>query len=532
MKLFRKHGRSTGNQDVSNAEKHQRQIPFRGNLQQGVAFLRRTLGGNSDFLVRPLQIASRNAVCIYIRTMTDPQIIESTLRSIHSHKFSSRGLVKITDYLLKHVIPVGDTHLASNLDEVKQAIVSGHCALLIDGEKEALLIQAQFCEHRTPEQPYIESTSRGSQIGFVENVDINIGLVRSFFKTGSIQVRKYKVGTRSESEVAVLYLDDVVNPVIIDTVSRRIQAVSIDILAQSNDLERFIVDNHWTPFPLVNLSQRVDSTIRELNHGKVAIIVGGDPSVIIVPGTLRDFYQTEEDYSHTFYDATFCRWLRIVAFLLAGYLPAFYVAFVDFNPELLPKVLGFQIARSREGQPFPAVIEVLLMMVVIEILREATMRMPKQMGQTIAIVGGLVVGEASVQAALVSNILIVVIALTTLSVFVTPSYEFSLVLRLLSWVMVLAATVMGLYGILLVSIFMYYHLASLKSFGVVYISPFGGGNLSDPVTDGFLRLPFRWRRRRPGYLRARDVMHAEKYQDPNRHPDITEHSRKMPNKEK
>ncbi|MCL6518080.1 spore germination protein [Alicyclobacillus sp.] len=500
-----------------------------GKLADGLRHLDARFGDNSDYKVRRLTVFGRPAACVFVRTVTDPQVVETVLRALLRWSDRRPNRRSAADTLVQHVIPNGDVYTTERFEEMERAVVTGYLAILVDGDPAAVLVQAHYVEHRAPEPPYIESTSRGSQISFVENIDVNVGLIRGYLRTQSLRVQKFRVGVRGNTDVAMIYIHDIANPVIVDTVAKRIQAVQVDAINQSNDLERYIVDNRWTPFPLTNLSQRVDSTVRELNHGKVAILVDGDPSILTVPGTMQDFFQTEEDYAHSFYETTFVRWLRVAAFLLAAYLPALYVSFVDFNPELLPRVLGVQIARSREGVPFPAVIEVILMMIVIEILREATLRMPKQMGQTIAIVGGLVVGEASVQAGLVSNILIIVVALSVLSMFVTPSYEFSLVLRLLSWAMVLAGTALGLYGVTLLTMLLYYHIASLKSFGVSYLAPFGGGHLRDALADGFMRIPVGKRSRRPVYMHTPDPTQAAPYHDPVRHPQVEKRSsRKWP----
>lgn len=498
---------------------------FDGNLNKALEYFAQTLGTSDDYMVRIIEVNGRSSAILFFHTISDERIIESALSTIHQHKFPKR-VKKMAQYLVEKVFTGTDAIFMTNLFELREAIASGGFVVLMDGSSPAIVIGAQFVEHRTPQQPTLESSSRGPQVGFVEELDTNVGLLRRTLKTDALQVKKMRIGYRSRTEVAVLYMEDVTNPLAVETVLRRLSEIHVDHVGQSSAIEQRIVDNHWTIFPLTRVTQRVDSTGRVLNQGKIAIIVDGDPTVLLMPSSLIDFFQTEEDYSHTFYEATFTRWLRMIAFVFALYLPALYIAFVDFNPELLPKVLGEQIAESREGVPFPAVVEVCIMQIVIEILREATLRMPKQMGQSISIVGGLVVGEASVQAGLVSNILIIVVALTAISVFVTPSYEFTVVLRLGSWVMIGAATVFGLYGVLLASILMLYHLASLKSFGISYLDPFNGDHIGDLFTDGIFRMPTWLQRNRTEHLHPIDMVGQSDYDNPVPHPQLENATRK------
>jgi hypothetical protein len=422
--------------------------------------------------------------------------------------------------MIENVLSGSEVRFMTNLFELNESVTQGDLVLLIDGVVPAIVIGAAHVEHRAPEQPFIETSIRGTQISFVENLDINIGLLRKGLITETLHIKKFKIGYRSRKSVAVAYIGDVANPVAVETVIQRLQSIHIDLVSQGAAIEQRLSEHPWSLFPTTRVTQRIDSTLRELNQGKIAILVDGDPTILLVPVSIQDFFQTEEDYSHTFWEATFIRWLRIISFLLSLYLPSLYIAFVDYNPELLPKVLGLQVAWSREGVPFPAATEVFIMQIVVEILREATLRMPKQMGQTIGIVGGLVVGEATVQAGIVSNILIVVVALTAISVFVSPSYEFAIVLRLGSWLMFLAATLLGLYGITLASVYLVYEMAALKSFGIAYLDPFSGEHFRDLFVDGVFRLPVTIMNRRTDHMHTQDRTGESDYRNPVPHPQL------------
>lgn len=493
---------------------------YNGKLDEALEYFAATIGTSDDYMVRVVEIMGTSAALLFISSVTDPSGLSDVLQSIHEHSFPRRKPKNMVQYMIEEVISASDAIFMTNLFELREAIVSGNIVFIMDGDTPAIVMGAQKVEHRTPDQPFLESSSRGSQVSFVEDIHVNVGLVRKALKTDSLRVKKMKIGYRSRTEVAVIYMEDVANPIAVDTVMKRLTMIHIDVISQSAAIEQRIVDNHWTIYPLARVTQRIDSSIREINQGKILILVDGDPTSILVPATLQDFFQTEEDYAHSYFEATLIRWLRAIAFVFALFLPALYIAFVDYSPELLPKTLGLQIAKSREGVPFPAVIEVVMMQIVIEILREATLRMPKQMGQTLGIVGGLVVGEASVAAGLVSNILIIVISMTAISVFVTPSYEFATVLRQTSWFMIVAAGVLGLYGIVLFSILMLYHWSSLKSFGVSYLDPFNGEHIRDVFTDGIIRLPVMMADRRASHLHTQDDTGASDYHNPVIHPQL------------
>lgn len=463
---------------------------YTGKLDQALGYFLATVGTSDDYVVRTVLVAGRDGACLFLKTLCDPEAVQSALREIHCHDFAQLKEQKVlAKYLVDRVLSGAETTFSTNLFDMKEAIVAGDLVIIVDGVSPAVIIRAKHVEHRALDEPKFETSVRGSQIGFVENITTNISILRDGFMTETLVVKKLHVGSRNRKEVAVVYLHDVANPNLVRTVVDRIKTIEIDTVSQGTDIELRIIGHKWTMFPLTRAVQRVDSTVKEISQGKVVVIVDGDPTVLIVPVTIQDFFQTEEDYSRSSFEATFIRWIRIVAFIFALYLPALYISFVDYNPELLPKVLGLQIAKSREGVPFPAIFEVIMMQVVIEILREATLRMPRQLGQTLGIVGGLVVGEATVQAGLVSNVLIIVVSLTAISIFVSPSYEFGMVLRLGNFVMFTSAAICGLYAIVIVSIVILYELSSLESFGVPYLSPFDGRYIRDGIVDGMFRIP-------------------------------------------
>ncbi|RIV28171.1 spore germination protein [Alicyclobacillaceae bacterium I2511] len=483
---------------------------FTGDLEAMLNYTAQSLGTSDDYIVRHIDVNGCSAALLFIITVCDPKIIEETLRTLHAHSFPRTRVTELPEYLMRKVLTGATMSLKINLFDVTEALSSGSLILVIQGAPSVIVLGANLVEHRSPELPSLETSPRGSQISFVENVDINIGLIRNALHTRSFQVKKIEVGYRSRSSIAVLYMNDVADKEVVQIAISRIEAIHVDTINQTAEIEQRICEHPWSFFPLTRVTQRIDNVTRELNQGKVAIMADGDPSILLIPATIQDFFQTGEDYTHSIWESSAMRWLRVIAFIIAVYLPSLYVAFVDFNPELLPKVLGLQIAKSREGVPFPAVMEVLIMFIAIEILREATLRIPKQMAQTVGVVGGLVLGESAVQAGIVSNILLIVIALNSISTFVSPSYEFSNSLRIMSMIMLGASAIVGIFGIILASIWLLYETARLKPFGVFYLTPFNGFHTRDLFIDGILLLPENLAAKRTSHLHPQDKLGAIK----------------------
>ena len=454
--------------------------------------------------MREIEIIGKTAMMIFYTTICDQDKVQAMINAIHNHQYQQAALQNLSHYLVTRVLTAPSTSHVTNMMDIRKAVAAGNIVLLIDQMPDAITIFARDVAQRSPEEPPMEASSRSAQIGFVENVYTNIGLLRQYMASDTLLVKQFTVGIRSNTPVMVVYMKDVAQDAVVEEIIKKVELIQMDYVDSAAAVEQRVCAHQWNLFPLARITFRVDNVVRELNQGKVSIHVDGDPTAILLPTTIQDFFQTEEDYTHTAWEASFIRILRIIAIILSIYLPALYVALVDFNPELLPKLLGFHISSSRAGVPFSAVMEVVIMQTIIEILREASLRIPKQMGQTIGVVGGLVVGQAAVQAGVVSNILIIIVALTAISVFVAPSYEITILTRMMSWVMLFASAFLGIYGVILFSIWMLYEIGALRLFGVAYLEPYNGAFIKDAWIDGLLRLPLKLAPRRTAHMRPND----------------------------
>ncbi|PWA10414.1 spore germination protein [Pueribacillus theae] len=476
-----------------------------GNLEETITFIKDLLGENEDFIIRRLKIFGKYpATVFYISNLVDTKLINDGLLKplmsspewIQEEGLNHEELIKI---LSEEVLYYSEVKFEENLAKLVEVILSGETVVAMDGLRQALHIDTRHVEKRSINAPETEQVIIGPREGFIEQLGTNIGLLRYRLPTADFRVKTLKVGKMTKSKVAICYLEGTTNPMIVDEVEKRLSKIDIDAILDIGYLEQFIEDNHYTPFPQTYLTERPDTTVGNLIEGRVAILVDGSPFAMLVPVVFNQFYQAMDDYSSRFVLSSFVRSVRVLALVFSLVFPSLYVSFISFNPELLPTEFAVAVAGGRAGVPYPAVVEVLILEISMEILREATVRLPQQIGGALSIVGVLIIGEAAVSAGLASPITVVVIALTTIGSFATPVYSASFALRLLRFPLVILAGIFGLYGVMIGIIFVFNHMLALKSFGVPYMSPISPGN-AQGAKDVMIRAPLWWMPRRPAFL--------------------------------
>ena len=310
-----------------------------------------------------------------------------------------------------------------------------------------------------------------------------------------------------------MYIDGLAHPPMVQEMLARLEKINVDSILESGYIEQLIQDRRWSPFPQIQNTERPDKVVANLLEGKVSILVDGTPFALIAPAVFSQFYQSPEDYYERFYIATLLRFIRIISITIALLLPSLYIAFSSFHPEMIPSRLVIAMAAGRSTVPFPSLVEALFMELAIEILREASVRLPGPIGPTIGIVGALVVGEAAVSAGLVSPVMVIIVAVTTIGSFASPSYSAAIAIRMLRFPVMLLAGMFGLYGIMLFLIVILIHLSSLKSFGVPYMSPLSPLNLKG-MKDLFIRAPHHLLRTRPTMFHIQDEIRMREDEKP------------------
>lgn len=477
-----------------------------GNLEETTTFINHFLGENEDFVVRKLRLFGKyRAAMFYITNVVNKKMISQDILKpllyppAHLNREELRkDMIKI---LSEEVLYYSEIKIETNITKLVQAILNGETVIVIDGVQQALHIDTRDVDKRAVEEPQTEQVINGPREGFIERLGTNIGLLRYRLPTPDFCVKTLKIGRFTQSKVAICYLKGTTNEAIVDEVERRLSKIQIDAVLDVGYLEQFIEDKRFSPFPQTQMTERPDAVVGNLLEGRAAILVEGSPFAMIVPVVFNQFYQTTEDYSTRFLMGSFVRLARILALVFSLVFPSLYVSFISFNPELLPTEFAVAVAGGRAGVPYPAVVEVLILEVAMEVLREATVRLPKQIGGALSIVGVLIIGEAAVDAGLASPITIVVIALTTIGSFATPIYSASFALRMLRFPLVILAGIFGLYGVMVGIIIIFNHMLALTSFGVPYMSPVSPGN-AEGMKDVVIRSPFRWMPRRPSFLKT------------------------------
>ncbi len=404
---------------------------------------------------------------------------------------------------LKNMIPVDQIKLTKDPNEVENAFHDGAAVFYFKdkkGEYALLYIGDSRLGQRETNDTQNEFSVIGPKIGFIEDLSTNLHLIRDHLNTPDLIIEEVIIGTRSRTQVAVAYLEGVTNPEYVHTAKQRLQDLDIDITYDNTHLEQIISDHGTSPFPTFITTERVDRTVGALIHGQVVLISDKSSYAIIGPATLMEFFSNPEDYYLPSIIASFFKLIRIFGMLFSVFATAFYVAILTFHFEVVPKDLLGPTIFSRANVPFPPVIEVLFLEITIDLLREAGARLPTKIGQTLGIVGAIVIGQATVEAALTSTILLIAVALSALSSFTTPIYKMSNTIRLLRYPFILLASLWGGLGVYVGLLLLIGHLARLKSFGVPYLLPIypyrKGG-----VAVSFIRPNLIKYKNRPGYLR-------------------------------
>ncbi|MFD1171162.1 spore germination protein [Oceanobacillus picturae] len=477
-------------------------------LDENVENLKKMLDEPDDLIIRVMAIPDTmyKGAVVYISGLVDSDIIHNSVIKDLRRPLGDKGNAspkELLNSIYLDVISVSDINIGKTLDEVSLAILSGSTVFYLDGIDKVLIIGTTGGESRSIEEPVTEGLIRGPRNGFVENIRTNTALIRRYIQEPNLRFKTHKIGRRARKNLVVTYIDGIINPDILKEVNRRLETIDIDEAPESGYIEQWIEDSFLSPFPQVINTERPDKVAAALLDGKVAILLDGTPFVLIAPATLGNSLQSPEDYYDRWTIGTLLRGLRYVAAFIAVFLPALYIALVSYHQGMIPSALAFSIAGTREGVPFPAFVEAFLMTVTMELLREAGTRLPKPIGQTIGIVGGLVIGEAAVTAGLVSPVMVIVVALNAIASFSLPSYSIAIAFRIIMFGLIFAAGVFGLYGIILCYIMLNIHIVNLKSFGVPYSTPFAPAFIKD-WKDLVLRAPIPMLKNRPQHMQTMD----------------------------
>ncbi len=485
--------------------------PLLKSLKDNDDIIQKEFSLSIDFHYSTLIVGKRDAIAYYFDTLISKErlteeIFEPLVAAEGSDTVLQSGNL---EEFRKEFFASVPYKFAENYHQIFWKLLNGYAVIVIDGIEKALCINLGSIEKRSVSEPSTQTIIRGPKDSFTETMNTNISLIRRRIRNPNLCFEQYRVGQDTKTAVVVGYIKNITNDDLVKEVKSRIEKVNVVGLFDSGNIEEFLTDKSLTPFPLTFNTERPDNIAANLIEGKVAVLVDGSPFALSVPTVFTDFFISTEDYYQPFFMASFIRLIRYVSFMVSLLLPSLYVAISTYHHELIPTSLLISVQAQREGVPFPAVIEILLMELTFEVLREAGVRMPRAVGQTVSIVGALVIGQAAVEAGLVSSVLIIIVALTAIASFVSPIYNFSIATRILRFAFILMGALIGLYGVLLLVVIMVIHLTGLRSYGVPYLAPVAPLLLEDQK-DVFVRMPVWDNITRPSYLKPK---HTKKTSD-------------------
>lgn len=463
--------------------------------------IKKATGNGGEFFARLLTLNNTKvAYCFYESVSSDDKISDFFLRSITNDiKYEHQQFFDNLFSNLENTIPNSKLKIIDNMDDVYYHLGSGFTCIFVEGVNKAIVLETRSTLDRGVSEATSEAIVRGPKDSFTENHLINIGLIRKRIKDEKLWFEELKVGRRTKSKVTISYITDIADLKNVEKIRKKIQAIDIDGILDSGYIADFLSPKQKSSFPKVISTERPDLACSSLLEGKICILVENTPYVLILPAVLIDFLHAPEDDYQKPSNASFNRFLRTVAFLITLLTPAIYIAITTFNQEMIPDRLLISLAIQRESVPFPAPLEVLMLGIIFEMLRESDIRIPKVTGTAISVVGALVLGDAAVNAGIVSPIVVIIIAITSICGLLFTDIDFVNTLRWWRIFFIICASIMGIIGIVAGGIIFVAKLASLETMGTPYLAPLSPLNLT-AQKDGIARFSRKKLKKRPIYI--------------------------------
>jgi len=487
-------------------------LPILRDYQDNVSRIKEEFGNSTDISFREFGFCRQNGVCAYIDGLADNHMIsefflEMVTEDVKEEKADS------FQCMAEKATGLGNIGIIVNWNEVFDGLLSGNTIIFLNGYNKAINVETKGWEKRAITEPSTQLSIRGPKDSFTETLRTNSASIRRRIKSPNLWLESMKIGTVSQTDVSIMYIKGIANDKIVAEIKERLQRINMDSILGSGYIEQLIEDQTWTTFPTTFHSERPDVVASHILEGRIAILVDGTPFVLTAPAIFIQFFQAPDDYYSRFDISTGIRLLRILAFFIALIGPSVYISATTFHQEMIPTPMAIAIAAQRENVPFPAFVEALIMEVTFEVLREAGLRLPRAVGQAVSIVGALVIGQAAVQAGIVSPVMVIVVSVTAIANFSTPVFAMAIAARLIRFVLMGLATILGFYGIMLGLMFMSIHLCSLRSFGIPYMMPLAPFNIENQQ-DVFVRFPVWAMKKRPKFISKGNVVRTGENQKP------------------
>jgi spore germination protein KA len=433
------------------------------------------LGPYEDIIKKKILIGKETYIesyIIFVEGLVDITAVEAVVSRPLMEEVDEKKLPSsnVLEFLCQKYIVRGNAIIEVRLEKIIDSINHGSTCIIIDGYSEVILVNTKGGEFRSITEPVMESPLRGNREGFVESVEVNISLVKRLVRDQNLKIEMFKIGRRSKTDVALMYIEDIMDEELLKEVRDRVSRIDVSVISSSGFLEQFIEDTPNSPFPQMYGTEKPDKVVTKLMEGRFALIVAGTPYVITAPSVFQEFMQASEDYNQRTITASFIRLTRYIAIIFVMLLGPLYLTLISYNLELIPISFITPIAQSRQGVPLSPFLEILFMEFVVEFMREGGLRLPPKIATTISIVGGIIIGNAAIQARVVSPTTLLIVGVTTIASFLIPNYEMAITIRLLRFPMLILADALGFLGIAVGCFLILAHLFWLKSFNVPYFT--------------------------------------------------------------
>ena len=451
---------------------------------------------HSGIAIRKLSIRDLEIRILYIAQLTDSnKFANNLIKPLLEVGVSEKLTIEKIAY---SIITIDEVSIHYDDEKIIDYILNGYSVLVSSQEEGFIIVNTLQIEKRNTELPQVENSIRGPKDAFTENIDSNLSLIRYRIKDPQLRVDHFYIGTRTKTDVALLYIEDVANPDIIQEIINSLQNIRVDGIIESGYIQKFILKNTFNLFPQVGITERSDTACRNILQGKACILVHGSNTALVAPKTFIEFLDSSEDhYEQTLFNL-FTKALRFIALFISLTASAFYVAVVSFHTEILPAKYILVLAFARSTVPLVAVLEALIMELIAEMLREASIRLPKQIGPAIGIVGTIVIGQAAVAAGLVSPLLVIIVSLSIMCSFIAPDYTIINPIRFLKFGLISITAIVGLFGFVIGLTLIAINLVSTTTFGVPYTAAVAPIHLRD-IKD-YLLSDITLSKKRPGFL--------------------------------
>lgn len=476
-------------------------------LRENENYIRKRCENCADILIRPMKLGREkklNCLMVYVEVAVSNMMLDDSAIGKMINHFWDSSSEQIQEFVQNNSLGVADVKKLKTMEEAFAAMLAGNAIFFIDGYDRAMKISSVGYPDMGVSEVQSEKVIRGSREGFTDSVKVNTALVRKRLQDTRLKVEEADIGVRSNTKLQILYIEDLVHQELLEEIKERLERYEIDGIFDTGMVEQLTEESWLSPFPQYQTTERPDRAAQELLNGKMIVFCDNSPSGLILPSTFQGFMESSEDWYQRFETASFLRVLRYLALLIAALLPGMYLAVIRFHTQVLPENLILSFAQAREGVPFSSIVELVLLELSFELIREAGVRIPGQLGNTIGIVGGLIIGQAAVSANLVSPIVVIIVALTALGSMAIPNEEFSTAFRMLKYIFLFLGGYLGIFGIVMGIYLVMMHLGGLLSFGMPYLVPFVKKEAGKNVGNGILRVPFRMRKYRPVFAKKEE----------------------------